>query len=263
MKQQILAHIPEDHPWRGLVQYLEQTDSTNDRLKTLAREGAPQGTAVIAGRQTAGKGRLGRSFHSPAGTGVYMSILLRLPCSPDSLMHLTCAAAVAACNAVEKASGIRPGIKWTNDLVVSGKKLGGILTELVTDKNGTCAIVGIGINCRQMPGDFPPEIADMACSLATCGVKDASPSVVAAALVEAVEAVSRELITGKEKLLKQYKSDCITLGKEVCIPQGDTAVHARATDIDENGALLVSYADGRTETVRFGEVSVRGMYGYV
>lgn len=263
MKQRILAQIPDSHPWRSLVQYLEETDSTNDRVKALAKTGAPHGTAVIAGQQTAGKGRLGRSFHSPGGMGLYMSVLLRFPCLPDQLMHLTCAAAVAACDGVEKATGLRPGIKWTNDLVSDGKKLGGILTELVSAPDGTCAIIGIGINCGQAQEDFPPDIRDMACSLAMCGAADPSPASVAAALLEALEKVSWELTTGKKPILEQYKKDCITLGKEICILQDGAAVHARAVNIGEDGALVAKYADGQTRSIRFGEVSIRGMYGYV
>lgn len=262
MKQQILSLLPSGHPWGPLVHYMDETDSTNDRLKALARQGAPHGTTVIAGYQTAGKGRLGRSFHSPAGMGLYMSILLRLPCPPDMLMHLTCAAAVAACNAVETAAGIRPGIKWTNDLVIGSKKLGGILTELVTDKDGTCAIVGIGINCAHAPEDFPQEIASMACSLAMAGA-NCSAAALAAQLLCAVESVSRVLLTGKKDLMAQYENDCITVGQDVCILRGGSVTHAHATGIGQDGQLLVVYPDGHHDEVCFGEVSVRGMYGYV
>ena len=261
MVKQLLPRIPQTHPWREDVHYLEQTDSTNDRAKALAREGAPHGTVVIAGHQTAGKGRLGRSFHSPGSDGLYISFLLRFPCGAEELMHLTCAAAVAACEAVEKASGLRPGIKWTNDLVIGSKKLGGILTELITQPDSTCAIIGIGINCLQR--DFPPEIADMACSLATAGAEDISPASVAAALIESMEQIYRQLFTDRAGIMDRYRADCITVGKTISILQGATVTHALATGIDETGGLTVRYEDGRTDTVRYGEVSIRGMYGYV
>lgn len=263
MKQQILSALPSDHPWRSLVHYLDETDSTNDRIKAMARQGAPHGTVVVAQSQTDGKGRLGRSFHSPSGMGLYISFLLRLPCSPDNLMHLTCAAAVAACDATEKAAGIRPGIKWTNDLVVGGKKLGGILTELVTAKDGTFAVVGIGINCRQSAGDFPPDISDMACSLAMAGAHDPSPAALAAELITAIERISRDLLDRKAELLERYRKDCITVGKDICIVRNGEVLYGRATGIDDAGGLVVTCPDGSTETVRYGEVSVRGMYGYV
>ena len=110
---------------------------------------------------------MGRSFLSPGGVGVYMSVILRPNCTPDKLMHLTCATAVAMCDAVEQAAGFRPGIKWTNDLVSKRKKLAGILTEMSLDATGKVAyaVVGIGVNCCQKPEDFAPEIRDMAGSL--------------------------------------------------------------------------------------------------
>ena len=105
----ILSFLPADYPWKSSLHYFDAIDSTNLRAKQMAAQGAPHGTVLIADRQTAGKGRLGRSFHSPEGMGIYMSILLRPVCAPGELMHLTCAAAVAMCDAVEKATGLRPG----------------------------------------------------------------------------------------------------------------------------------------------------------
>ena len=163
----ILSHLPKDYPWRELLHHFPTLDSTNDRLKAMARQGAPQGSVIIADHQTAGHGRLGRSFHSPAASGIYLSALLRPQCYPTELMHLTCAAAVAMCDAVENAAGFRPGIKWTNDLVYDKKKLGGILTELGFTSDGRVdyAIIGIGINCCQQTEDFPQEIRSIAGSL--------------------------------------------------------------------------------------------------
>ena len=157
MEQEILNELPPEYPWRDRVHYLPEVDSTNDRLKILAAQGAPQGTAVITDHQTGGHGRRGRSFLSPPGVGIYLSMLLRPECPPADLMHLTCAVGVAMCDAIEKAAGFRPGIKWTNDLVSDRRKLGGILTELRLDKNGNVdyAIIGIGINCCQRETDFP------------------------------------------------------------------------------------------------------------
>ena len=136
MKDSILACLRADYPWKEQLHYFPSMDSTNDRLKAMARQNAPHGTVLIAGRQTAGHGRLGRPFHSPEGAGIYMSILLRPGCPPRELMHLTCAAAVAMCDAVESAAGFRPGIKWTNDLISGKRKLGGILTELSVTPEG-------------------------------------------------------------------------------------------------------------------------------
>ena len=137
MKQNILQHLSPDYPWADKFHYVPETGSTNDDLKALAKEGAPNGTVLMAGSQTGGHGRLGRSFHSPEGSGIYMSLLIRPNCAPTELMHLTCAAAAAMCDAVEDAAGLRPGIKWTNDLVHGKRKLGGILTELGLGPGGS------------------------------------------------------------------------------------------------------------------------------
>ena len=125
MITQIRNYLPGDHPWQNQIIWYDVTDSTNAQAKKLAMEGAPSGTVLIADQQTGGKGRMGRNFQSPGSMGVYMSVILRLPCKPAQLMHLTCAAAVAACDAVEAAAGFCPGIKWTNDLVHDKRKLAG------------------------------------------------------------------------------------------------------------------------------------------
>ena len=148
MKEQILSFLPREYPWKDRLFVFPELDSTNNRLKVLASQGAPHGTVLIADRQTGGRGRMGRSFLSPPGVGIYMSILLRPKCAPQELMHLTCAVAAAMCHAVERAVHLRPGIKWTNDLVWGKQKLAGILTEMGLNSAGGVgwAIVGIGVN---------------------------------------------------------------------------------------------------------------------
>lgn len=265
MKEQILSNLSPEYPWRDCFHYFSQLDSTNDRLKTMARQGAPHGTVLIADRQTGGHGRMGRSFHSPGGMGIYLSILLRPDCAPGELMHLTCAAAVAMCNAVEKATGLRPGIKWTNDLVYGKQKLGGILTELGLSPQGKTdyAIIGIGINCCQEQSDFPQEIQGIAASLSMVCGKEISRSRVAAAMMEALWEMDKTLLSGKEAMLQQYRADCITVGQDISLLRGAEVRYGKAMDVGDNGALVVTFADGHTEAVNSGEVSIRGMYGYV
>lgn len=265
MTDLILANLPSAFPWKNRIHYFDTIDSTNNRAKQMAAEGAPHGTALIAGLQTGGRGRMGRSFYSPAGKGVYLSMILRPGCHASKLMHLTCAAGVAACNAVQTVSGLRPGIKWTNDLVIGTHKLGGILTELSLDAGGNVAyaIVGIGINCRHQAEDFPPEIRDMATSLSMATENDVAPSLLAAALLTELERMSSKLLTGHAALMALYRQDCITLGKQISMLRGDDVRHGTAVDIDPDGALIVLFPDGHTETVSAGEVSVRGMYGYI
>ena len=265
MFDKIVSQLSPSYPWKDLIQYAPTIGSTNDALKQLARQGAPHGTAILAGHQTGGHGRMGRSFHSPEGMGVYVSILLRPDCAPTELMHLTCAAAVAMCDAVENATGLRPGVKWTNDLVFGKRKLGGILTELGLSLRGTVdfAIIGIGINCRQQEADFPEEIRSIAASLDMVTGKQTDPAVLAAAMLEALHRMDGILLTEKTNILEQYRHDCVTVGQEVSVVRGGDIRHGTALSVDDEGALLVRYPDGSTEAINAGEVSIRGMYGYL
>lgn len=265
MKEQILSQLSTEYPWKAHFHYFSELDSTNDRLKIMARQGAPHGTVLIADHQTGGHGRMGRSFLSPEGVGIYLSILLRPGCSPGELMHLTCATAVAMCDAVENSAGFRPGIKWTNDLVYGKRKLGGILTELGLDTKGSVdyAIIGIGINCCQQETDFAPEIRKIAGSLSMVSGTQIHRDRVAAAMMDALHRMDTILLSDKPGILSRYREDCITVGQEISLLRGDEVRHGKALDVDENGALIVLFPDGNVEAVNSGEVSVRGMYGYV
>ena len=266
MKQKILSQIAAECPWRDTLYWYDTVDSTNTRAKELAKAGAPAGTVVIAGTQTTGRGRMGRSFSSPDKMGVYLSVILRPDCTPDKLMHLTCATAVAGCRAVEKAAGICPDVKWANDLVWQKKKMGGILTELgLNPARGTVdyAIVGIGINCMQRYADFPEELQNMATSLLQITQTACPADKVAAALVESLWEMDRQLLCNKAELMDAYRRLCITPGQDVVVVQGDRRLYAKALAVDDEGALVVAYTDGTRETVNFGEVSIRGMYGYL
>lgn len=264
MKEKILSHLHAECPWRDTLYWYPETDSTNTQAKLLAAKGAPHGTVLIAGQQTGGRGRMGRTFLSPPGMGVYLSVILRPYCTPNELMHLTCAAGVAMVEAVKKASGIRPQIKWINDLVIGTKKLGGILTEMSVE-HGTVqyAVVGIGINCLQAPEDFPPEIAEIATSLSQAAGYPVPSEKLAAAMVEALWHMDSMLLDEKAQIMASYRESCITLGHQVQVVRGDTIRKGCAVDLDEDGGLIVAYPDGSTEVVSSGEVSIRGMYGYV
>ena len=266
MKERIISLLSPDYPWKERFHWVDQTGSTNDDLKALARQGAPHGTVLIADRQSGGHGRMGRSFHSPGGVGIYFSILLRPDCQPGQLMHLTCATAVAMCDAVEQAASFRPGIKWTNDLVCGKHKLGGILTELGLSAKGGVdyAIIGIGINCCQRKSDFPQEIRDIAASLSMVTGRDIDRAAVAAAMMDTLAAMDRKLLRSKAEILDRYRKDCITIGQEVSLLRvGEAVRHGKAIDMDGDGCLIVAFEDGHRETVSSGEVSVRGMYGYL
>lgn len=265
MQLEILEYLPHNHPWKNYIHWFDTIGSTNDTARQMAAAGAPSGTSVLAGLQTNGHGRSGRSFCSPAGMGVYLSCILRPNCQPTQLMHLTCAAAVAAAEAVQDTSGILPGIKWTNDLVIGKHKLGGILTSLQIDPATglvSSAIIGIGINCLQKEADFPPEIRDIACSISMHS-KKADPAALAAALICRLEAMDKTLLTDKGAIMDAYRTNCITLGREVSWQAGDTLLHGTAMDLDDDGGLILHLPDGSIQTAAFGEVSIRGMYGYL
>ena len=264
MKEKILHNLITECPWRDTLYWYSTIDSTNTQAKAMGRQGAPHGTILIAGHQTGGRGRMGRSFQSPEGQGLYLSVILRPNCKPEELMHLTCAAGVAAALAVEQVSGVKPQLKWINDLVVGTKKLGGILVEMSVDKGLVdYAVIGIGINCLQGKADFPAEIADMATSLSLVAGQAVAPYVLAAALVEQLWRMSEILLTHKTNLMAAYKGHCITLGKAVQVLRTDSVRPGKAVDLDLDGGLWVEYEDGSREVVSSGEVSVRGMYGYV
>ena len=264
MKTHILSHLPPDHPWGQLVYWYKTVPSTNSQAKDMAAKGAPQGTVVLADSQSAGRGRLGRSFCSPAGSGIYMSVILRPSCPPEALMHLTCAVGCAVCDAVEEALGVRPGLKWINDLVVGGKKLGGILTELSIDpKTGLVdyAVVGIGINCNQSPEEFPADLRQIACSAAMVIGAAVDRAKLAAAMIGSLERMSRNL-GSPAAIMAQYRRDCITIGREITVIRGEERRNGTALSILGDGSLLVQFDNGHTAAVNSGEVSVRGLMGY-
>ena len=256
MKNAILTHLPGDFPWQ--VQYFDTIGSTNSYAKKLAADGAPHGTVVVAGQQTAGRGRMGRSFSSNRGAGVYLSVILRPSCRATELMHLTCAVAVAACDAVQKVSDLRPQIKWINDLMSQGKKLGGILTEMSVDPATgyvNYAVIGIGINCKEQ--EFPADIKDIAIALEDVAKKPVCPNALTAALLLSLQEMDGALLTDKARIMAKYKENCITLGQEIYLIRGDKRTPCRCLDLDENGSLLVEHPDGTAEFVNSGEVSVR------
>ena len=237
-KETILSYL-KNHPWAETLMVLPEVDSTNTYLKELARQGASHGTVVIANRQSAGRGRLGRSFCSPDG-GLYLSVLLRQ--EPD--FRLTPMAAEAVRRAIVAASGLETEIKWINDLVTDGKKLCGILTELC----GDAVIIGIGINCQGIPHE-------VATSLEASG-HPCDRSRLAAAVMEQLSQMCADW-------MQDYKAHCLTIGQDVQLIQNDAVRYAHVDDIDDMGALLVTLADGTKERIFSGEASVRGLYGYI
>ena len=238
----------------------DTVDSTNTVCKSLAAQGAPSGTAVIARRQTAGRGRMGRSFESPEGLGLYLSVLWRPEGTPEDLLPLTPMAAVSAAGAIRRVTGAPVRIKWPNDLVLEGRKLAGILTEASLSGRGVDhVVIGIGVNLRQRSDDFSPEVARIATSLEAQGYP-ADRAALETALAEALCQAFGHLHT-PEVYAADYRRLCLNLGQTLRIP--DTGETVTALDIDRQYGLVVRRRDGTVDTLRCGEVSVRGLYGYV
>lgn len=248
------------------VLWLEETDSTNLVCRRMAGEGEAEGLAVLARAQSAGRGRRGRNFQSDRDLGMYLSVLLRPTQDMQVLSNMTAWVAVAVCEGVEKATGVRPRIKWINDLILNGKKLGGILTELGLE-SGTGKmdhlVVGIGLNVNQRQEDFAPELREMATSLSM--ELDEVPALpeLAACILEALDRMYENFPDNRGEYLEQYRAGCITTGKQVQIITPASREEGEGLAVDEEFRLVVRMADGTERALSAGEVSVRGMYGYL
>lgn len=245
---------------------LQSVDSTNTEVRRRAAAGAAEGLVVLSNHQTAGRGRSGRSFYSSEGVGLYLSALLRPSLPVEAVVNLTAWVAVAVCNGIQAACGVRPQIKWTNDLILNGKKLCGILTELSLNRKTRALdylVVGIGINVNQTPEDFPEDIRSIATSLSVELGRKVDPDRLAVDVILALDRMYAQFPAGKSVYLERYRSDCLTVGKPVRLITPAATREAFATGIDEDFRLLVEYPDGTTDAISTGEVSVRGMYGYV
>ena len=242
------------------IYFYEETDTTNNRARELALEGAPEGTLVVAEKQTAGRGRRGKVWESPLGTGIWMSLVLRPQIMPAEASVLTLLCGLATAEAIEVETGLSAGIKWPNDILINGKKAVGILTEMDCEMSQVHFVIpGIGINVNTT--SFPPEIADIATSLyLECGKTVSRRRLVHKVLERLEEHYETFLRTGSfTAMLEDYRKHCITLGKEVHV-LGREPFFAEALDITPEGELLVRRADnGKEEVVFSGEVSIRGV----
>lgn len=234
----------------------DKTDTTNERAKS--NSDAPDGSLFIAEVQTNGKGSRGRGWTSPKGTGIWHSILLKPDISPMEVSQITLVAGLAVCKAV----GLNSMIKWPNDVVIGGKKICGILTEMSAEINMVNYVVcGIGINVNMEA--FCEELADKATSMyIESGRKYTRNEIISTLMNEFEYFYKKFLNEGLQSLLDEYKKHCITLGRNVNVIFKKENVTGRAIDVDENGALIVETENGKI-AVTSGEVSVRGIYGYV
>lgn len=234
--------------------------STNALLREQAARGAAEGTVLISGAQSQGRGRLGRRFFSPADTGVYLSILLRPHWeSPQRALSLTTLAALAACQAVTELSGRQAGIKWVNDVFLDGKKVAGILTEAALSmEDGTLdyVVLGVGFNLYAPKEGFPEELADIAGAILT-QPRENGKNALAAAFLNRFWALYQD----PRGYAAQYRKSCIVLGRDILVVTPRETREAHAVDLDDRCGLIVEYPDGTRQTLQAGEVRIREKKG--
>ncbi|MCI8453139.1 MAG: biotin--[acetyl-CoA-carboxylase] ligase [Lachnospiraceae bacterium] len=262
-KAEILSCMETEWAGRNVI-YFADTDSTNIQARKQAEAGAPEGTLVVADRQSGGKGRRGRGWVSPSGVGIWMSLVLRPKISTLSASMLTLLMAMATAKGVSGETGLECEIKWPNDLVLNKKKICGILTEMSTEFSDIQYVVsGIGINVGQT--DFAEPIREMATSLYLESGRLFQRSRIIAGIMKALEGYYKEFVKTEDmsRLMDEYNARLVNCGNEVRVlaPSGDfTGV---SEGIDRTGALIVKLPDGTRTKVISGEVSVRGLYSYV
>ena len=240
--------------------FYEETDSTNDRIRELAAEDAPEGALAIAERQTAGRGRRGRAWEAPAGTGIWMSLLLRPNIPPAQASVLTLLAGLAISEAIEQETGLQAGIKWPNDILLNGRKLVGILTEMDCDMERIHSVtLGMGINVQTEV--FSQELENIATSLLLESGKRFDRAALTDAILKVFAGLYAEFLAADGSFApftERYRRRCLNIGREVRVIGGETYL-ATALDITPEGELLVRRKDtGKTEVVFSGEVSIRG-----
>lgn len=241
-------------------------DSTNAVAKEKAIAGCREGTIIIADKQTGGRGRMGRDWVSPSGKGVWMSIVLRPSIVPTKAPLITSMAAVAVMKAIQRVTDLNVSIKWPNDILIDGKKVCGILTEMQGDMDIIhYVVVGIGINVNLEETDFPKELRDKATSLKMeLGVNVRRVDIIQVLLKELEDIYLDYINKGNSNAIITFvKENSATVGNRICVIGVDTSIEGRAIDIDDNGALVVKLDDGQIRKIMSGDVSVRGVKGYV
>lgn len=257
----ILMHLSDMPIQREQIHVYKSIDSTNQLGKRMAVDGAAHGSVFIAEEQTDGRGRRGRSFFSPKGKGLYMSVLLRPTGTAEEAVLTTTAAGVAVCRALSKTFNIEADIKWVNDVFLNGRKICGIMTEAVSGfESGTIEflVLGIGVNVSTVEEEFPSDIRAIAGSLLSGSGNDTasfSRNALAAAILREVLAIAAN--PAAEEFIDEYRSRCFVLGRQITVLCGSTSYPAKAVDIDGRGALIVEKEDGTIEILNSGEVSIR------
>lgn len=254
-----------DTRWLGkTIVYKDTMDSSNTQAKRMGEDGAENGTLVVTDCQTAGKGRRGRSWVSPVGMNCYYTVLLRPDIPAEKASMITLVAALALAKAIKETTQLETLIKWPNDVIANGKKLCGILTESSTDLEYiNYLVVGIGVNCNQT--EFPDEIKETASSIRLETGRKVNRCQLLGSFLTYFEQYYEIFLQTEDlsQLEEEYNSLLVNRGREVKIIEKGCERVLTAIGIDQNGALLVKDGEGRQEAIISGEVSVRGLYGYV
>ena len=248
----------------GDIYFYHEIGSTNDECKKLAEEGAKHGTLVVAEKQTKGKGRRGRSWESPKGTGIWMTLLLRPDIEPYNSSGLTLVTAMAINKAVQEITGLDAKIKWPNDIVVNGKKVTGILTEMSAQPEMiNYIVIGIGINVNTE--EFPEDIAKTASSLKIESGKTIKRSSIIALFGKYFEQYYAKYIKTQDMslLIDEYNKELINVDRQIKVLAKENSYTGIAKGINRHGELIVETENKELKNVVAGEVSVRGLYGYV
>ncbi len=240
--------------------FLQSVDSTNQEVKRQAVNDAPHGTVVVAEQQFMGKGRLGRMWSSPPGTGIWFSFLLRPQITPSEIAGITLAAGLGVCKAIRQFTGLNALIKWPNDVIVGNKKICGILTEMTAeDDRVEYAVVGIGINVNMT--EFAPEIRNKATSIAVETGSPINRADLFKVVLKWVEYYIDMYLTDIEKsIIPEYTSLCATVGRQVTVTRGNNILRGNAVSVDSLGDLNVKLENGKIIAVNSGEVTVQGIY---
>ncbi len=244
--------------------YLDSVDSTNNYAKKLGEDGAKDGTLVIAEEQTGGKGRRGKTWSSSREEQIAMTVLLRPRILPGHASRLTLLMAMAVARSIQKVAGLACGIKWPNDVVIGGKKVCGILTEMNTEIDYiNYVVIGAGINVNQK--SFPGELQNTACSLYQMSGRKTSRAELIVTVMEELEEIYRTFLKTEDlsALCQEYNELCINQGRQVQVLEAGREYTGTADGINDKGELVVRKDDGTVEYIYAGEVSVRGIYGYV
>ena len=240
------------------IRVFQETTSTNDVIEKLARDGVKEGVVVFAESQTKGRGRLGRKWMSPLRKGLWFSVLLRPRLHPQAVTQLTIASATALVRAIHSQTGLLPEIRWPNDIIIRGRKVAGILTEMNAELDTVkYVILGIGVDVNLSASEFPPDLRKLATSLRIETGEMLGRATLASEVLRELDRDYARVCSGQFELVaNEWEERCDTIGRAVVIQMGDRRIQGRAESLDADGALLLRTQHGHLERIISGDVTV-------